>query len=46
MWLLYCAANGKIRICVSMPDVVGEQFDEALNMLLDTGGEGTQRTSQ
>ncbi len=46
MWLLHFVADGKLRICVSMPDVVGEQFDEVLNMLLDTGGEGTQRTSQ
>ncbi len=45
MWLLYCAADGKIRICVPMPDVIGGQLDEALKMLLGTGGEGTERTS-
>jgi len=43
MWLLYCAADGKIRICVPMPDVIGGQLDEALKMLLGTGGEGTEK---
>ena len=45
MWLLYCAADGEIRVCVPMPDVIGGQLDEALKMLLGTGGEGTERTS-
>ena len=43
MWLSYCAADGKLRICVPMPDVVSGQLNEGLKILLDTGGEGTEK---
>ena len=44
MWLLNCVADGELRICVPMSDVINEQpeFDEGLRLLLGTGGEGSQ----
>ena len=42
MWLLDCVADGELRICVPMSDVINGHFDEGLKLLLDTGGEGSQ----
>jgi hypothetical protein len=40
--LLNCVADGGLRICVPMSDVVNGQFDEGLKLLLSTGGEASQ----
>jgi hypothetical protein len=43
MWLLSYTADGKLRICIPMSDVIHEQVDEGVKMLLDIGGEVAQR---
>jgi len=42
VWLLNCEADGELRVCVPMSDVINGQFDEGLKLLLGTGGEGSQ----
>ena len=39
--LVKCVADGELRICVPMSDVINEQYDEGLKLLLSTGGEGS-----
>jgi len=36
-------ADGEVRICVPIPDVINGQFDEGLKLLLGTGGEGSPK---
>jgi hypothetical protein len=43
VWLLNCVADGDLRICVPMSDVINGQSDEGLKLLLGTGGERSQR---
>ena len=43
MWLVKCVADGELRICVPMLDVIRGQVDEGVRMLLDIGGEFAQR---
>jgi len=43
MWLLSYTADGKLRICIPMSDVIHGQVDEGVKMLLNTGGEVAQR---
>jgi predicted thioredoxin/glutaredoxin len=45
MWLLSYTADGELRICIPMSDVIHGQVDEGVKMLLDTGGEVTQKRS-
>jgi hypothetical protein len=40
--LLTCVADGDLRVCVPMSDVVNGQFDEGLKLLLGTGSEASQ----
>jgi hypothetical protein len=35
-------ADGELRICVPMSDVIKGQFDSGLKLLLGTGGKGSQ----
>lgn len=45
MWLLSYTADGVLRMCVPMSDVIDGQFDEGVNegviKLIGTGGEDT-----
>ena len=43
MRLLSYRADDELRICISMSDVINGQVDEGVKMLLDIGGEVTQR---
>jgi len=43
MWLLSYTADGELRICIPMSDVINGQVDEGVKMLLDIGGEVAQR---
>jgi hypothetical protein len=43
MWLLSYTADGELRICIPMSDVISGQVDQGVKMLLDTGGELTQK---
>jgi hypothetical protein len=44
MWLLSYGADGELRICIPISDVIHGQVDEeGVRMLLDTGGEIAQR---
>jgi hypothetical protein len=36
-------ADGEIRICVPIPDVINGQFDEGLKLFLGMGGEGSPK---
>jgi hypothetical protein len=38
VWLLNWVADGELRICVPMSDVINGQFDKGLKLLLGTGG--------
>jgi hypothetical protein len=42
MWLLIYRADGELRICIQVEDVIHGQVDEGVKMLLDTGGEVAQ----
>ena len=47
VWLLDYTADGELRICIPMSDVIDSQFDDVgVKLLLDIGGEGFQRTLQ
>jgi hypothetical protein len=43
LWLLSYRADGELRICIPMSDVIHGQVDEGVKLLLDTGGEVAQR---
>jgi hypothetical protein len=43
MWLLSYTADGKLRICIPMSDVIHGKVDEGVRMLLDLGGEVAER---
>ena len=43
MWLLSYTADGKLRICIPMSDVIHGQVDEGVKMLLNIEGEVAQR---
>ena len=43
MWLLINGADGELRICIPISDVIHGQVDQGVKMLLDTGGEVAQR---
>jgi hypothetical protein len=40
--LLNCVADGDLRICIPVSDVVSNQLNEGLKLLLGTGGEASQ----
>ena len=46
-WLLNYTADGELRICIPMSDVIDGQFDEGIDegvtKFLDTGGEDTHQ---
>jgi hypothetical protein len=42
-WLLSYTADGELRICIPMSDVIHGQVDEGVKMLLDIGGGVAQR---
>jgi hypothetical protein len=42
IWLLSYTADGELRICIPMSDVIHGQADEGVKMLLDIGGEVAQ----
>jgi hypothetical protein len=41
--LLIYRADGELRICIPMSDVIYGQVDEGVKMLFDVGGEIAQR---
>jgi hypothetical protein len=43
MWLVSNEADGELRICIPISDVIDGQVDQGVKMLLDTGGEVAQR---
>ena len=43
MWLLIYRADGELRICIPVEDVIRGQVDEGVKILLDIGGEVAQR---
>ena len=43
MWLLIYRADGELRICIPVEDVIYGQVDEGVKILLDIGGEVAQR---
>jgi hypothetical protein len=43
IWLSSYTADGELRICIPMSDVIHGQVDEGVKMLLDIGGEAAQR---
>ena len=45
MWLLSYTADGELRICIPILDVIHDsgQVDDGVKMLLDIGGEVAQR---
>jgi len=43
MWLLSHKADGELRVCIPMSDVIDGQVDEGVKMLLNVGGKVAQR---
>jgi hypothetical protein len=43
LWSLSYTADGELRICIPVSDVVNGQVDEGVKMLFDVGGEVAQR---
>jgi hypothetical protein len=42
VWPLNCVADGELRICIPVLDLINRQFDKGLKLLMGTGGKGSQ----